>query len=148
MATCCLRCARSLPHPFPGLCWHGRGAPPVQLPQPSPAVQVRGAIIHVIGDFVQSVGVAIAGGLIWWHQVGGGPSEAWREREGMCRRAQGGSVGPMAQSLAGPISSRKGRVGNVHAQTGTGLPRVGAALPLLCAVRELPICHAAPSPLR
>lgn len=39
------------------------------LPPPSPE-QVRGAIIHVIGDFVQSVGVAIAGGLIWWHQVG------------------------------------------------------------------------------
>ncbi|KAL4451223.1 hypothetical protein ABPG77_009295 [Micractinium sp. CCAP 211/92] len=31
-------------------------------------LNVRGAIIHVIGDFVQSVGVAIAGGLIWWHQ--------------------------------------------------------------------------------
>ncbi|KAL4422951.1 hypothetical protein ABPG75_009148 [Micractinium tetrahymenae] len=31
-------------------------------------LNVRGAIIHVIGDFVQSVGVAIAGALIWWHQ--------------------------------------------------------------------------------
>lgn len=30
-----------------------------------------GAIIHVIGDFVQSIGVAVAGALIWWHQVGG-----------------------------------------------------------------------------
>lgn len=31
-------------------------------------VQVRGAIIHVIGDFVQSIGVCIAGALIWYHQ--------------------------------------------------------------------------------
>jgi zinc transporter 2 len=31
-------------------------------------LNVRGAIIHVIGDFVQSIGVAIAGALIWWHQ--------------------------------------------------------------------------------
>ncbi|PSC68288.1 zinc transporter 8 isoform X1 [Micractinium conductrix] len=31
-------------------------------------MNVRGAIIHVIGDFVQSIGVCIAGALIWWHQ--------------------------------------------------------------------------------
>lgn len=31
-------------------------------------LNVRGAVIHVIGDFVQSIGVAIAGALIWWHQ--------------------------------------------------------------------------------
>ena len=31
-------------------------------------LNLRGAVIHVIGDFVQSIGVAIAGGLIWWHQ--------------------------------------------------------------------------------
>ena len=29
----------------------------------------RGAMLHVIGDLVQSVGVAIAGALIWWKQV-------------------------------------------------------------------------------
>ncbi|PRW39381.1 Cation efflux system related [Chlorella sorokiniana] len=31
-------------------------------------MNMRGAIIHVIGDFVQSIGVAVAGALIWWHQ--------------------------------------------------------------------------------
>jgi zinc transporter 2 len=31
-------------------------------------INMRGAIIHVLGDLVQSVGVAIAGALIWWHQ--------------------------------------------------------------------------------
>jgi len=31
-------------------------------------LNLRGAVIHVIGDFIQSIGVAIAGGLIWWHQ--------------------------------------------------------------------------------
>ena len=31
-------------------------------------INVRGAVIHVIGDFLQSIGVAIAGALIWWHQ--------------------------------------------------------------------------------
>ena len=29
-------------------------------------INLRGAVIHVIGDLVQSVGVAIAGALIWW----------------------------------------------------------------------------------
>ena len=33
-------------------------------------INLRGAIIHVLGDFVQSIGVAIAGVLIWWKQVG------------------------------------------------------------------------------
>ena len=32
-------------------------------------INLRGAIIHVLGDFVQSIGVAIAGALIWWKQV-------------------------------------------------------------------------------
>ncbi|EFN51913.1 hypothetical protein CHLNCDRAFT_37115 [Chlorella variabilis] len=31
-------------------------------------MNMRGAIIHVIGDFVQSIGVAVAGALIWLHQ--------------------------------------------------------------------------------
>ena len=39
------------------------------LPHPLP-LACSGAIIHVIGDFVQSIGVCIAGALIWWHQVG------------------------------------------------------------------------------
>lgn len=33
------------------------------------SINLRGAIIHVLGDFVQSIGVAIAGALIWWKQV-------------------------------------------------------------------------------
>ena len=32
-------------------------------------INLRGAVIHVLGDFVQSIGVAAAGGLIWWKQV-------------------------------------------------------------------------------
>ena len=30
---------------------------------------MRGAILHIIGDLVQSIGVAAAGALIWWKQV-------------------------------------------------------------------------------
>jgi solute carrier family 30 (zinc transporter), member 2 len=33
-------------------------------------LNLHGALIHAVGDLVQSVGVAIAGALIWWHQVG------------------------------------------------------------------------------
>ena len=32
-------------------------------------INLRGAVIHVLGDFVQSIGVAAAGALIWWKQV-------------------------------------------------------------------------------
>lgn len=32
-------------------------------------MNLRGAIIHVLGDLVQSIGVAVAGALIWWRQV-------------------------------------------------------------------------------
>lgn len=32
-------------------------------------INLRGAVIHVLGDFVQSIGVAVAGALIWWKQV-------------------------------------------------------------------------------
>ncbi|KAL4423676.1 hypothetical protein ABPG75_000977 [Micractinium tetrahymenae] len=31
-------------------------------------LNLRGAVIHCIGDLVQSIGVCIAGALIWWHQ--------------------------------------------------------------------------------
>ena len=33
-------------------------------------MNLRGAVLHVIGDLVQSIGVAVAGVLIWWNQVG------------------------------------------------------------------------------
>ncbi len=52
------------------------GDVPAALPQaPAPAatqaanLNMRGAVIHCIGDLVQSIGVCIAGALIWWHQV-------------------------------------------------------------------------------
>lgn len=32
-------------------------------------INLRGAVVHVIGDLVQSIGVAVAGALIWYHQV-------------------------------------------------------------------------------
>lgn len=32
------------------------------------SINLRSAVLHVIGDLLQSVGVAIAGGLIWLHQ--------------------------------------------------------------------------------
>ncbi|KAL4446379.1 hypothetical protein ABPG77_003186 [Micractinium sp. CCAP 211/92] len=51
------------------------GDVPAALPQaPAPAatqaanLNMRGAVIHCIGDLVQSIGVCIAGALIWWHQ--------------------------------------------------------------------------------
>ena len=37
-------------------------------------INLHGAVLHVIGDLVQSIGVAIAGALIWWKQVLPGPS--------------------------------------------------------------------------
>lgn len=33
------------------------------------SINLRGAVLHVIGDLVQSIGVAVAGVLIWWKQV-------------------------------------------------------------------------------
>jgi solute carrier family 30 (zinc transporter), member 2 len=33
-------------------------------------INMRGAVLHIIGDLVQSIGVAAAGALIWWKQVG------------------------------------------------------------------------------
>lgn len=33
------------------------------------SINLRGAVIHVLGDLVQSLGVAAAGALIWWKQV-------------------------------------------------------------------------------
>jgi len=32
-------------------------------------INLRGAVIHILGDLVQSVGVAFAGALIWWKQA-------------------------------------------------------------------------------
>ena len=32
-------------------------------------INLRGAIIHTLGDLSQSIGLAIAGALIWWKQV-------------------------------------------------------------------------------
>lgn len=40
---------------------HGHGAD-------AGSINLRSAVLHVIGDLVQSVGVAIAGALIWAHQ--------------------------------------------------------------------------------
>ena len=34
------------------------------------SINLKGAIVHVLGDLVQSLGVAAAGALIWWKQVG------------------------------------------------------------------------------
>lgn len=34
-------------------------------------ISLRSAILHVVGDLLQSIGVAIAGALIWWKQVCG-----------------------------------------------------------------------------
>ena len=34
----------------------------------------RGALLHVAGDLVQSLGVALAGALIWWKQARALPS--------------------------------------------------------------------------
>lgn len=35
-------------------------------------INLRSAMLHVLGDLVQSSGVALAGLLIWWHEVRGG----------------------------------------------------------------------------
>ena len=44
-------------------------------------INLRGAVIHVLGDFVQSIGVAIAGALIWWNQAGPVPLPGSRSTE-------------------------------------------------------------------
>lgn len=36
---------------------------------PKQNINLRGAIIHTLGDLAQSIGLAIAGALIWWKQV-------------------------------------------------------------------------------
>jgi len=38
----------------------------------------RGAMLHVAGDLVQSLGVALAGALIWWKQARALPGRAVR----------------------------------------------------------------------
>lgn len=42
---------------------HGHGHAPSQ-----DNINLRSAVLHVIGDLLQSIGVAIAGALIWWKQ--------------------------------------------------------------------------------
>ncbi len=32
-------------------------------------IHLKGAVVHVLGNFVQPIGVAAAGALIWWKQV-------------------------------------------------------------------------------
>ena len=56
--------------------WHDRRASaafinnsPLLLSPPLLPGACRGAVVHVIGDLVQSIGVAVAGALIWAHQV-------------------------------------------------------------------------------
>lgn len=44
------------------------GASQTHSSQTAHNINEQGAIIHVLGDLVQSVGVAIAGALIWWKQ--------------------------------------------------------------------------------
>ena len=43
-------------------------------------INLKGAFIHVIGDLIQSIGVAIGSALIWWHQ--GDP--AWLIVDPLC----------------------------------------------------------------
>eukprot|EP00803_Ostreobium_quekettii_P007308 evm.model.scf_1316.6 EVM.evm.TU.scf_1316.6 scf_1316:39107-44427(-) len=31
-------------------------------------LSLRAALIHILGDMIQSIGVVVAGGLIWWHE--------------------------------------------------------------------------------
>lgn len=38
------------------------------IPSGESNMNIRGAAIHVLGDLLQSVGVAVAGIIIWWHQ--------------------------------------------------------------------------------
>ena len=33
------------------------------------SINLKGAVIHVLGDLIQSLGVAAAGALIWWKQA-------------------------------------------------------------------------------
>ena len=43
-------------------------------------LNLKGAVVHVLGDLVQSVGVAIAGFLIWWNQE----NPAWYIADPIC----------------------------------------------------------------
>ena len=48
---------------------------PPNLP-PSPPL-THSAMLHVVGDLVQSAGVALAGALIWYHEVWGFMAMVW-----------------------------------------------------------------------
>ena len=39
-------------------------------------INLHGAVLHVIGDLIQSLGVAVAGAIIWIKQVSTSPASA------------------------------------------------------------------------
>ncbi len=99
--------------------------------------------MHCIGDFVQSIGVALAGALIWWHQVGLGRSTS-SKRSALC------GTGWKQQAMATEVIGRSelGRVYRVDiaSQRPTavhptdlfaGRPAVAHCRPDL----HLPLCH-------
>ena len=50
---------------LPGIDGHGHGHGHGE----EESINLKGAVIHVLGDLIQSLGVAAAGALIWWKQV-------------------------------------------------------------------------------
>jgi zinc transporter 2 len=44
------------------------------------SINLKGAVIHVLGDLIQSLGVAAAGALIWWKQARTGWAFAFFDR--------------------------------------------------------------------
>lgn len=48
------------------------------------SINLKGAVIHVLGDLIQSLGVAAAGALIWWKQARrcSGPCLLWDQSRG------------------------------------------------------------------
>ena len=59
-------------------------------------INMRGAVLHIIGDLVQSIGVAAAGALIWWKQVGRCAADMgpymWSGKLGTCSNCEASSA--------------------------------------------------------
>ena len=90
----------------------------------------RGAMLHVAGDLVQSLGVALAGALIWWKQARALPGCAVR---GHARFRGWGAERTGSACEEFRLQVMSGRDGAFH-----GLSRLPGALHVRCARAGLP----------
>lgn len=105
-------------------------APPALAATPAANLNLRGAVIHCIGDLVQSIGVCVAGALIWWHQVRANGVVSWQ------RALAAGAAGTACRHAVGRPPRSAAR---------SFAPRLPASSPLcppLCSALCPPVCSA------